>query len=248
MTNDNESADDEKSLFARILRRSADELEEPDDGDGDGADSDVEQRADDEDGDGDGDEMDEAEQEADPVDAAIEDGTISASQASAVRDVAERMDEGGVQTLIDAISENDLDVDDAVEMIEAYDGDAPAPGDEDDDNAPEELKARSEEGDDGATDDAGEPSDEEIAALQERLEAVDELGDRLDDIEQRLDERPTSDDVEEQVAQRLEEVGEELDEEFEDLIQRAEVVGSPNPTSGETEGKSPSDIIRVGGD
>lgn len=236
-----DSADDERSLFAKILRRSADELEEQPD---DGGDPDVEQREGDEPDDDD--EMDEAEQAADPIDTALEEGAIEAAQASRLRDVAERMEEAGVQTLVDAISENDLDVEDAVDMIEAYNGEeeseepAGMADTEDDENEPEELRA--EEEDDELDEDA-------VAELRSRLDAVAELGDRLDDIESRLDDLADSAVDEDALEQRLTAVGESLDEEFEDLIQRADVTGTPHPKAGETDGEGTlADAFGMSGD
>lgn len=223
--NDTDSADDERSLFAKILRRSADELEEQPSGD----DPDTEQRADE---DSEDDEPGEDDDGADPVDRALSEGVIEAGQASKLREVTERMDEAGVQTLVDAISENDLDVEDAVDMIEAYNGD------EEMDMPDEDGGALGEARSDPDADD-GEGLDEEaIAELESRLETVDalaDLPDRIDELEQRLDDLPTEEEVEEQLEQRLEAVGEGLDEEFEALIQRADIVGTPNPTSGDVE-------------
>lgn len=223
----------------------------------DGADDgNVEQKADDED-EGDG-EMDEAEQEANPIDTALEAGTISAADASNLRPVAEKMDDGGVQTLVDAISENDLDVADAVDMIEAVGGgDMPAPGDDEKDS-PEELKAAADADDDVGADDGID--EETVAALEEKLDTAVEAADRLDEIEQKLnsfeEQFATGEDVEQKVEQKLDSLAEGLDSlddeiltkaEFDDLVQKSEVVTSPTPTAdAESDGTTLGDVVGLG--
>lgn len=233
---DEDTTEDERGLMARLLRKSADEIE---------------QKADDEDGDDD----DEGgtEEKATPIDSALENGTITAAQATDLRPVAEKMDDDGVQTLVDAISENDLDVEEAVDMIEAVDaGDVPDPTDDDGGEAPEELKSAA-DGDDPSDDVDEDELDAAVEKLESKLEAAEEATERLDEIEQKLEDLEedltTDEDIEQKLEQKLDGLAEDLDDEFEELLQKADVVDSPTPTAGEgDDDQTLGDVVRLGGD
>lgn len=265
----NNDTDDKTGLVARILRKSADDLEEADadatpaDEAAANADADTqpaEQKgdyADDEGGDDDDDgEMDEAEQMADPLMAAVESGTISAAEATTLAETAEKMDSDVVAPVIDAISENDLDVENAVDLLNAMGsmgGDAmPDEGAKD---AAGELKAASDEGDadaeadaeaaaaqkaDDADADAGADAEADADAtvdadaIDERIEA--KLDARLDgvitesDLDARLDDVATKADIDALV----DDVSEKMTAEVSETLQKASTTESPTPMGGGT--------------
>lgn len=104
---------DDNELTAHILRKAADDLENGADGG----------------------------PTAGPVMTAVEKGSISAGDATRLRDTAQRMGMD-VAPIIDAIAENDTDVEAAIDLMEAVGGDTSRDVAEDDEkDDPGELKA-----------------------------------------------------------------------------------------------------------
>jgi len=231
MANDNDS--DERSMLAKLLRKSADEVEQSEQ---------TEQKGDYDDEDGDDDHDD----KANPIDGALAEGTIEAAQAADLREVAAKMDEGAMQALIDNIAEGNLDVGEAVDLVEGVNGGA---GDIDksdgsDDTVDDDVNQKG--GDDGGDDVDDQtkqamdteavvervmdvlPDDADVdpAALMDALEGLEQdadapdhgelkaaldtaeaTQDRLDDLESKLDDLAedavTGADVDDAIEQKL---------------------------------------------
>lgn len=222
-----QSADsgEDQGFMARILPRAADDTDdEPT----------SEQRADE---DPEDDEPGEDEVEGtDPIDRALEAGTISAGDAGKLRDAAERMG-GDPEPVIEEVAEGNLDTDRAVEILESagdYPDDEPSMPDEDGD----EMRGEA-EGD--------EPTDDEpsLSAIADRLDDMAAQSDRLDAIEERLDELSDGVLTEDGLVERLEAAEVDFDEElvtraeFDEVMQRAVGV-TPTPTAGETDDSGPT--------
>lgn len=264
--------DDTKTLLGRLLQRSGEELEQ--EAQTDGTDTDTESA---------GDAGDES--LASTIFNAVEEGKLTAQEAEDLAAVEKAGD--AVPQVIDAISEDDLDVDEAVELLGAIDGaggDGPAgKGDYGDDEG-EDDEHGDEKADTGDDPDADPDADQkagtrevaermadefdipvdEVMAYLDNLEMegekddagelkaaaiVDGLEETIEEtVEAKLDEHGAASvdegEVEDVVDQKLENLADALDDEvltksrFDDLIQDAEVVGSPVPTQGDTDGET----------
>ena len=231
MTNDNDP--DERSMLAKLLRKSADEVEQ------------TEQKADDEDDD----EDDAYDEKADPIDSALAEGTIEAADAADLREVAAKMDEGAMQALINNIAEGNLDVNEAVDLVEGVNGGAGDAGgmdksDGSDDAVDDDVDQKSDAdgGDPDGGADADDPDVDQKQAIDEQaiverimdvipdgagVEASD-LMEALQGLEQDADapdhgELKAALDTAEETQDRLDEVESKLDDLAEDAVTGADV-------------------------
>lgn len=262
-TMSNDTTDEKTGLVARILRKSADDLEA--DADADDSEATAEQKADEADADADADEqpaeqkgdyedneppeddadeddheVDDAEQMADPLMAAVEDGVVSAAEATRLGEVATKMDMD-IGALVDAISENDLDVENAVDLIDAMQPNGGGMDAEKD--AAGELKAAADgaDGTDDAepeqkSDDADETTDQDMTTdeITEIVEA--KLDARLDgvvtesDLDERLDDVATKADIDD----LADDISQNLTDEVSETLQKASTSTTPTPMGGGT--------------
>lgn len=201
---------DEKSVLGRLLQRAGEDLESE-------ADAQTEQKADDDDADDDDDE--EPDSKADPIDAALEGGALTAAEAADLRPVASKMGEAGVQTLVDAISENDLDVADAVDLMEAYDGDGMA--DEDGADGAAQMADTDGDGDAGEEQKADTDADGDSDAAQKADADADADGDGAGD-DSGVEQKASPQEVAEAMADRFDIPVDEVLEHLDQLDQAAE--------------------------
>lgn len=209
--------DETKTVLGRLLQRSGEELEQ--DAQSDGTDE-AEQKADGGAGD---------ESLASPIYAAVEEGTITAEQATTIENTVEKMDPAVVKPIIDAISENDLDVDSAVEMLNAMgsggDADSAEKGDyEDDEDDDDEMeKADVDEGDD--VDAEQKASATEVAqAMADRFGIpVDEVMEHLENLEMESEQDDAGElkaaAAAEAASEAVEEKLDELDDRVDELVE-----------------------------
>jgi len=223
MANDNDP--DERSMLAKLLRKSADEVEQSEQ---------TEQKGDYDDEEGDNDHDD----KANPIDGALAEGTIEAAQAADLREVAAKMDEGAMQALIDNIAEGNLDVGEAVDLVEGVNGGA---GDIDksdgsDDTVDDDVNQKG--GDDGGddVDDQTKQAMDTEAVVERVMDVLPDdadvdpaaLMDALDGLEQDADapdhgELKAALDTAEATQDRLDDLESKLDDLAEDAVTGADV-------------------------
>lgn len=166
MANKDESADGEEDqgFMARILPRSANDSDDSDE-------QTTEQKSEGGDGGGDGDAMDDAEQAADPIDAALENGVISAGQAGVFREVAQKNSDA-VATLLDAVDEDEMEADRAKQLAQDLYGDGT-------DEAADDMD---DEDEDDGVEEMADADDDDVDAEQKQAIDEQEIAERVLDV------------------------------------------------------------------